>query len=172
VTALFASRYGADVVTERFDIPMDYTSFMVRVGGGHAWGDEYVPQCLWDATTVAEETEADWRRYVTERGDVFWLEKEQDAPTDYGCWLDIGWYSDKHATLLCCDRLSEGYGRVFDFHDAHPWLNGDEYGHVEGRSFSEWLAIQAAKDSPQQRGWFSTPSPWDWGSWLQRWVVR
>jgi len=138
---LFAGRIGHQAVAERFHIPADYARFMARIGGGWTWGTP-LDQSLWDAQKVAQRTAADFRSFVTDRKGL-----EDDKPQDDGLWLSIGWYSDKHATLLCCDRTHSHYGAVVDHHDGHPWLNGvdDFYLTVEDRSFVAWLTAQAAR---------------------------
>lgn len=57
-----------------------------------------------------------------------------------GPWLVIGDWSDKHDTMLCCDERSTLWGQVHDFHDAHPWLNGEEGGSCEAHDFASYLA--------------------------------
>jgi hypothetical protein len=145
---LFAARLGSDAVAARFSVPADYAGFMVAVGGGWAWGSEYTPQTLWPAASVVEETAGAFREYVTERPMGGWFADEFPDPPDDGLWLGIGWYSDKHATLLCCDRRHPEYGCVIDHHDGHPWLNGTGSGSVEARSFAAWLLRQAQVAEP------------------------
>jgi hypothetical protein len=118
VRDLFAAHVGEAAVAERFHIPDDYAAFMGRVSGGWQW-QAGMQQSLFTAPEVAEATAQEFSLWVTERND-------EDGPQNDGFWLSIGWYSDKHATLLCCDRAHRRYGSVLDAHDDHPWLNGAE----------------------------------------------
>lgn len=144
---LFAGHLGPDEVASRFVIPADYARFMTRVGGGWAWGSEYTPQSLWTADTVVAETADEFRKHVVERPTDARFVKNFPEPPDDGLWLGIGWFSDKHATLLCCDRRHADFGCVIDDHDGHPWLNGAGPNHVTGRTFVDWLIGQAEAEA-------------------------
>lgn len=60
--------------------------------------------------------------------DDFFERKKNGTPfkTDK-MWLQIGWISDKHEYVFCCDKSSEYFGCFFDIHDDHPWLNESFY---------------------------------------------
>jgi hypothetical protein len=132
VQAVFAAHYGPVAVTTRFELPDDYATFMCKYGGNWRWQDGLV-QDLFSAADVAIVTARDFEAFVTARQEV-------DEPQDDGLWLSIAHYSDKHDILLCCDRLHRYRGRVVDYHDSHPWLNGAERSSmVLGRSFLGWI---------------------------------
>lgn len=132
IQVLFATHYGQNAIDARFQVPEDYSIFMRIIGGGWKWpyGLEWE---LFDADSVAAVTAHDFRLFVTEA--------EDDPVLDSGFWLGIGWWSDKHEYLLCCDRAHDYYGVVLDGHDSHPWGNGVEYGGCRrmAESFVDWL---------------------------------
>jgi hypothetical protein len=69
-------------------------------------------------------------------------DEDDEPPADDGLWLSIGWFADKHAIVLCCDRSHSYYGKVIDYHDSHPWLNGlDSGSFILADSFVEWLEV-------------------------------
>jgi hypothetical protein len=138
IKALFAAHIGEKAVTERLEIPADYAVFMEGAGGGWEWR-QGLEQSLFTADNVAGGTARDYRLFVTERD-------EDDGPQDDGLWLRIGRYSDKHDTLLCCDRSHRLHGQVVDGHDDHPWLNGlsSPFCQVVGESFTDWLEYAAS----------------------------
>jgi hypothetical protein len=134
--ALFAGYYGSTAVASKFVIPHEYDEFMREFGCG--W---HQPQGLgrdiFAATTMTDSTAEFFHAYVINPDG-------EERPEDDGLWLTIGWFSDKHAIVLCCDRAHSCYGRVIDFHDSHPWLNGIYYGSlVLADSFGEWLERMA-----------------------------
>ena len=116
-------------------IPVPHLPGICCIGGGWKWpfSLEWV---LFDAETVTVVTENNFRLFVTEV-------EEDEPPMDSGFWLSIGWWSDKHEYLLCCDRNHSHYGVVLDGHDSHPWLNGVEFGgcYPMAKSFLEWLHL-------------------------------
>lgn len=59
-----------------------------------------------------------------------------------GAWLDIGDWSDKHVSCLCCHDLGD-WDQVRDFHDAHPWYNGPGLGDLEAETFLDYLEYVA-----------------------------
>ncbi len=137
VRALFAGHFGQAAIDLRFHVPDDYATFMQVIGGGWKWPHS-LEWSLFDAESVAGVTAQDFRLFVTGA--------EEDEPVlDSGFWLGIGWWSDKHEYLLCCDRAHGHYGVVLDGHDSHPWTNGVEYGgcYPMARSFLEWLRRHA-----------------------------
>src|SRR5262245_16221283 len=93
---LFAGHIGEQAVVERLEVPADSVAFMKRVGGGWRWR-QGLEQSLFTPSDVAGGTADDYRLFVTERD-------EDDGPQDDGQWVRIGRHSDKHDTLLCCDR--------------------------------------------------------------------
>jgi hypothetical protein len=131
----FAAYHGADVVTARFYIPDDYATFMQQIGGGWEWSAG-LGSILLSAKNVASATTSTFQSLVSERS-----AEDDDKPEDDGLWLTIGYYSDRHETLLCCDRSHRYYGYVVDGHDDHPWLNGIYSGgcQVSAHSFAEWF---------------------------------
>ncbi len=137
VRELFASHHGRSAVEDRFRVPEDYATFMQTIGGG--WECSHgLGWSVFDAATVASTTADDFKSLV--------LGANEDEPVlDSGFWLGIGWYSDKHEYLLCCDRAHPYYGSVVDGHDSHPWLNGVEFAgcYRMAGSFLAWLAMHA-----------------------------
>lgn len=144
---LFAEHFGRKDVARRLAIPEDYRHFMIRAGGGWHWGPEHVAQSIWQADTVLKQTTEDFQRWVVKARKRPWI-SDDDMEVDQGLWLSIGWLSDKHATVLCCDRSHSYYGCVCNYHDGHPWFSGldapipEESGEVEGASFLQWLLFQ------------------------------
>ncbi len=134
---LLASHYGHSIVEDRFRVPEDYATFMQTVGGGWYYSHG-LGWSVYDAATVASTTAHDFELLV--------LGANEDEPVlDSGFWLGIGWYSDKHEYLLCCDRAHGYYGSVVDGHDSHPWLNGVEFAgcYRMAESFLAWLEMHA-----------------------------
>jgi hypothetical protein len=131
----FAAYYGTDSVAARFDIPDDYATFMRQIGGGWEWSAG-LGSILSSAKQVASASTSTFRSMVSERS-----EEDDGEVEDDGLWLTIGYFSDRHDTLLCCDRSHRYYGYVIDGHDDHPWLNGIYSGgcRVVAHSFAEWL---------------------------------
>jgi hypothetical protein len=127
--------YGDDAVAARWDIPDDYAAFMQQIGGGWEW-TAGLGSSLLSAKHVASATTSIFRSMVAERS-----AEDDGEPEDDGLWLTIGYFSDRHDTLLCCDRAHRYYGYVLDGHDDHPWLNGIYSGgcQVIAHSFAEWL---------------------------------
>lgn len=137
VREMFATHYGSTAVEKRFQVPEEYAVFMQTVGGGWKWpyGLEWT---VFDAATVLGATANDFSVFVLGAD-------EQEPVLDTGFWLAIGWYSDKHEYLLCCDRSHSYYGAVLDGHDSHPWLNGVDFAgcwRMAG-SFLAWLDLHA-----------------------------
>lgn len=130
--ATFAAHHGEAAVAERFHVPDDYATFMRVIGGGWKWPYR-LEWSLWDADRVAGVTRGRFT-LVTEP-------EEGDPEPDPGFWLSIGWWSDSHEYLLCCDRAHPEYGDVVDGHDSHPWLNGKDFPgcYRVAHSFLQWL---------------------------------
>lgn len=38
-------------------------------------------------------------------------------------WLRFALWSDKHEYLICCDRSSAAFGKIFDAYDVRPWMD-------------------------------------------------
>lgn len=57
----------------------------------------------------------------------------------YGVWMDFASYSENHNVMVCLDERSPYWGKVCDFHDAHPWLNGEKAGKVEAEDLGSFL---------------------------------
>lgn len=134
---LFASHHGRAAVEDRLRIPEDYATFMQTIGGG--WHSPHgLEWSLFDAATVAGVTTHDFELFVLGAS-------EEEPVLDPGFWLGIGWYSDKHEYLLCCDRAHRYYGSVVDGHDSHPWLNGVDFAGCNrmAESFLAWMAMHA-----------------------------
>ncbi len=132
--SLFAAYYGAEDVARRLEIPDDYTVFMVEFGCGWHQPDG-LGRDIFSAAAVVKATADDFNLFVIDRD-------KDEMPQDDGLWLCIGWFSDKHAILLCCDRSHPNYGQVIDYHDSHPWLNGvDMASRLLANSFLEWLEV-------------------------------
>jgi hypothetical protein len=131
----FAAYYGDDAVAARLDIPADYAAFMQQIGGGWEW-TAGLGSILLSTKQVAAATTSTFRSMVAERS-----VEDDGEPGDDGLWLTIGYFADRHDTLLCCDRSHRYYGYVVDGHDDHPWLNGIYSGgcQVIAHSFAEWL---------------------------------
>ena len=68
-----------------------------------------------------------------------------------GMWLQVGSWSDKHDIMVCCHTLGP-WDRVADWHDAHPWLNGEGLGYKETDTFLEWLEVLAASSLEEENG--------------------
>jgi hypothetical protein len=135
IRGLFASYYGNEAVDSRLAIPADYGRFMTEFGDG--WHQPAgLGRDIFAAATVGTDTAYYFNAYVIDR------DEESEPLADNGLWLSIGWFADKHEIVLCCDRSHSYYGKVIDFHDSHPWLNGIYCGSlVLADSFGEWLEI-------------------------------
>lgn len=144
VRELFVAHHGSVDVAERFRVPEEYAAFMQAVGGG--WKSPHgLEWILFEAESVVRATANDFRLFVTEVEDG-------EPVLDTGFWLSIGWYSDKHEYLLCCDRTHSYYGVVVDGHDSHPWMNGIEFAgcwRMAG-SFPAWLEMHSKPAEPSR----------------------
>lgn len=125
-------RHADEQVMRQARLPEELMSYLIAARG-RGWsrdpGDAYALR-LYDASGVLESTQYDAELWTHDR------EEHDPAP---GAWLSIGWWSDKHALCLCCDSESALFGQVHDFHDAHPWLNGEGAGWLEADTFLEYV---------------------------------
>lgn len=101
---------------------------------------------MFDAATVASVTAQDFRLGVTGVS-------EDEPALDTGFWLGVGWYSDKHEYVLCCDRTHSRFGAMVDGYASHPWVNGVQFAGCRrmADSFLAWLAGHARTVEPVTR---------------------
>ncbi len=53
-------------------------------------------------------------------------------------FLSIGEWGSKHQFLMCCDKSSQDFGKIFDYNDAHPWSASNNW-EVEWIDFKEFI---------------------------------
>ncbi len=140
---LFSSHIGEQSAQERFVVPSDYVNFMIQIGGGWEWNDEW--EELLSLVDVAESTAWDYRMWIIQGQYRWWGVGRETNPQDFGLWLNIGRYGDKHEQSLCCDRQHPLFGCVTDCHDTHPWCGGATLADVIGVSFSEYLEFLTSR---------------------------
>ena len=90
----FAAHFGLEDIARRFAVPEDYAAYMRVVGGGFSW-PYHLDTWIHAAPMVAGATTGAFELLVT---------GEDAEPLDYGLWLTIGTWSDKHEFLLVCNR--------------------------------------------------------------------
>ena len=130
-------RHGSEEVMRQTRLPEDLMSYLIAARG-RRWsrdpGNAYALR-LYDAGVIA---------HATQNEAEMWTQDREDHDPQPGAWLTIGWWSDKHLRALCCDSESALFGQVHDFHDGHPWLNGEDFGWLEADTFLEY--VQALQD--------------------------
>ncbi len=51
-------------------------------------------------------------------------------------FMAIGEWGSNHLFLMCCDKSSDDFGKIFDYNDAYPWCENDD-------SEVEWVNFEA-----------------------------
>lgn len=116
----FSEIFGADWVAERFALPIDFKAYL-NLGQGFyqkSWRSVYPYNLIQQATLEPH--------YDFEIEDLKERVKEGKLLENDTIWLCIGYWSDKHDYLICCDQKHPYFGKVFDYNDAFPY-GGYEY---------------------------------------------
>jgi len=53
-------------------------------------------------------------------------------------FLSIGEWGSNHQFLMCCDKSSQDFGKIFDYNDAHPWSASNDW-EVQWIDFKEFI---------------------------------
>ncbi len=51
-------------------------------------------------------------------------------------FIAIGEWGSNHLFLMCCDKSSDDFGKIFDYNDAYPWCENDN-------AEVEWVKFEA-----------------------------
>ncbi|MEL6348140.1 MAG: hypothetical protein AAFV53_33840 [Myxococcota bacterium] len=158
---------GSPWLMEQFEIPQTLLRYFQLAQARHwsasdspyalqLWGHDGVlrntrSQCelfRWDRQRDDAEGPTEQTRPTSDFDDVLAALSEMTprsaSKRGTGAWLEIGSWSDKHTTELCCHRAGE-WGSVSDYHDGHPWLNGHGWGDSEADSFLHYLIALAER---------------------------
>jgi hypothetical protein len=132
----FGDYFDADYVAKNFSLPEDFRVFLELCHSPiqipEAW------ELLEDAQHILDSLPGFFNLYAE---DLQERKEENEMTAADTMWLRIALYSDKHEFLICCDRSSAVFGKVFDSYDDHPWMDGGnfEVGDVEFGSFIDFL---------------------------------
>ena len=116
--SFFTNYFDAKYVATNFALPEDFGTFLSLCPAPYqipfAWEVLYDAQhILKDLPEYYHVFEEDFERRKT---------ANELTATDK-MWLRFALYGDKHEFLICCDRTSAAFGKVFDAYDDHPWMD-------------------------------------------------
>ncbi|NOQ75848.1 MAG: hypothetical protein GQ574_27835 [Crocinitomix sp.] len=117
--------FDAEYIRENFVIPQLYTDSI----------DKLRIKELFDASLSIANTQ--WG--IDVYGDDFLERKDANKLTKNDkIYVAIGEWGSNHLFLMCCDKSSNDFGKIFDYNDAHPW-HGSHHWEVEWKDFNEFL---------------------------------
>jgi hypothetical protein len=93
---------------------------------------------IYDATYLVKGTKI----FLEDFEDFYFQRKQSNLPllfTDT-LWIRIGWWSDKHDWIMCCDQDHPMYGKVYDVWDDHPWLSEKFTTYSEHKKFENFIS--------------------------------
>lgn len=121
---IYAPYFDSEYLDQNLEVPRIYTDNVQKLDVGD----------LYSLSRALSNT-ISW----TEMFDDEFLERRntnQRTKNDT-IFLVIGEWGSHHEFLLCCDKSSEDFAKIFDFNDAHPWCG--HHNEVEWADFREFL---------------------------------
>lgn len=115
IKAYFTDIFGVDFIEEHFVLPIDFEAYL-NLGQGFyekGWRSVYPYDLIQQATVEPH--------YDFEIEDLKERVKKNCLLENDTIWLCIGYWSDKHDYLICCDQKHPYFGKVFDYNDAFPY---------------------------------------------------
>ncbi|MDH5656088.1 MAG: hypothetical protein OEZ34_09285 [Spirochaetia bacterium] len=136
VKAYYADFFGKETAEKNWALPVDYAEYLHSFTG-LIKDKENLNKDIYDSSGTSDATTQPWWKY--EMSELKKRCKTGEFFRNDTMWLSIGWWGDKHEIFLCCDKMHENFGKVFDCHDGTPW-NGDDDSYIdEYDSFTEFL---------------------------------
>ena len=129
--------FDPSFVAERFGLPDVYRRFVGALERPLTAGNRHV---IYYAGHLARATRIyldDFRWALDDR-----RRAGQTLPNDT-LWIPVGYWSDKHDWVLCCDTTHERFGCVLDVWDDHPWLSRHLTTYAEFPTFEAFVASEA-----------------------------
>jgi uncharacterized protein (TIGR02996 family) len=156
----FLASRGMREAERRFCVPADYVAYICTFGGqsGHRT-DLSPPRAI---SVSAEKSAAGWSPQAGGNAGM---------PEPPEVWLDVGFWSDKHAYYVCCDVESPLFGIVMDGCEADPsfwwsmWRPDAGYFGYKGRNFLHFLTayLPLCRRGEAREQWPRVP-PSDWAT--------
>lgn len=135
--ARYTEAFGADAVTGRFCLPVDYLAFVTLYGGANNGATRYsVPEGL----VVMNGT------YLSIYGPTqpapdYWSDEEiAERPAHPEMWVEYGGVGDKGWYFVCADLGSPLFGVTAEGEDYHPWMAGIEPLEYRGRNLLHFFS--------------------------------
>lgn len=131
VKLFFTGYFGVEYVKENFALPEDFRTFLKLCRAPYQIPFEM--ELLYDAQHIETQLPDYYQFY----GKNFLLRKADNEPTDSDVmWLRFALWSDNHELLICCDRSSSAYGKIYDCYDDHPWMDDSDFGIADSKYYS------------------------------------
>lgn len=112
---IFSKYFAASYVESSFKLPNDYIEFIKSITSYLSTGNYHT---LYSIDEVVKGTKG----FLIDGEHYFLKRKKSNSPiTTDVMWITIGWWSDKHDLILCCDCSSAYWGKIYDVWDDHPW---------------------------------------------------
>lgn len=105
---IYSDYFDSEYLDQNLEIPHIYTDAIRKINVDD----------LFSLSNTLINTQGWMQMY----GDEF-LERKATNQLTSGdtIFLVIGEWGTRHDLLLCCDKSSPDFGKVFDYNDAHPW---------------------------------------------------
>ena len=108
LSELFSKYFSPQYVNLNFEIPAEYRAFLECAGGSFSLDNYYH---LFNMNSLLSVTN-------------FFIE-EWEPNDSNAIWIHIGGYSDKRGYLMCCDKSKAEFGKISEYWDDHPWMDGE-----------------------------------------------
>ena len=131
---IFYTYFSKDLVDQKFKIPLEYQEFLNEMESSMVLNKRNV---IYDATYLIKGT-----KVFLEDFEDFYFQRKQGKRTPLSTdtlWIRIGWWSDRHDWVICCDQEHLMYGKVYDVWDDHPWLHENFATYSQHKNFAEFV---------------------------------
>lgn len=120
---IFKAYFGINYVEKNFSLTDDIKELIQLLDGNLRKSDWCAIYCGSDIITSTEYYCRQWGEQI--------LKRRQQGELDNNdvMFMRLGYWSDKHDYIFCCDKSSLHYGKIYDVNDEHPWL--EEYFNIE-----------------------------------------
>ncbi len=115
---LLQKYFSKEYLENNFSIPTSYLDFSKDISTFLYFGKYHTIYSLKEVVEGTRNTLFDFECNFYNRSKSNQQFKDNDV-----IWLAIGWWSDKHDLLICCDKSSVFYGKIYDVWDDHPWYS-------------------------------------------------
>ncbi len=115
----FIEIFGADIVNNFFNIPLEYYEFL-KMGKSLSQKDEdYDWRKIYDYDISMYTTL--YHSYEYAISDLKERISKNNLNQNDTFWVNVGYWSDRHEYYICCDISNPLYRKIFDFNDCSPY---------------------------------------------------